>query len=122
MRHANPALEKTFKMHERGMDLEKAWRKNGEPTSWGNVTKQWKARCAAVEPGLDVLARAAAASSSSRPASRKRAAAVEPTPAKAPRREAPPSTGKRPAPPSRHHISNTSGTNCKKRTITRPPL
>ena len=48
MRHANAALEKTFVMHERGMDLAKAWRKNGEPTSWGNVTKQCGIRLAAL--------------------------------------------------------------------------
>ena len=58
MRHANAALEETFKVHERGMPLETAWRRNGEPTSWGNVTKQWKARCAAREPAPALVAAA----------------------------------------------------------------
>ena len=85
MRLPDPALEKVFVLHERGMNLYKAWQKNGEPTTWGNVTKQWKARCGAREP-------APAAPSSSRSTSRKRAAAVEPTPAKRP--APPPSTGR----------------------------
>jgi hypothetical protein len=41
-RTSNPQLDKALKMASNGMEIEDAWIACGEPTSWGNVTHNWK--------------------------------------------------------------------------------
>ena len=36
---ANPDIEKVIKVHARGMPIEEAWKRNGCPTTLGNVLR-----------------------------------------------------------------------------------
>ena len=64
-RPRNPDLLKVYRMAERGMALEKAYAKvrddGGDPGSWGNALRRWKARCAAVQQQQQRRARKPAA-------------------------------------------------------------
>ena len=56
---SNPEVQKVFSMADNGMELRAAFEACHEPTTWGNVQRQYKARCTAA------AAAAAAAGSSS---------------------------------------------------------